>query len=134
MAKNPKNLSCKTINLNFSIKDHTSDIQTDKTSALRIYAQWGKIFSEVFGFTNISEMFKSIIMKKSRLLKHSLFLLVACVVTDGQNIQHRKFISRILFKILCIVTFCCRTTKIATSNDQLTKYLMMQNVDGVLIG
>jgi hypothetical protein len=45
LAKNPKNLSCKTINLNFSIKDHTSEIPTDKTSALRIYAQLGKILS-----------------------------------------------------------------------------------------
>ena len=30
--------------------------------------------------------------------------------------------------------FGCRTTKIATSNDRLTKYLTMQNVDGVPIG
>ena len=30
--------------------------------------------------------------------------------------------------------FGSRTTKIVTSNDWLTKYLMMQNVDGVPIG
>ena len=33
-----------------------------------------------------------------------------------------------------VVEFGCRTTKIATSNNRLTKYLTMQNVDGVPIG